>query len=91
MTSALVFLNGPKGASQLVADLEAAGIQVLAVTDNRSKLVQDVVRHAPDLVIGDDPLPGEALFKATQTILDTAPRPVIVFTSDSDVDHIIRD
>ena len=90
MTSALVFLNGPKGAPQLVADLEAAGIQVLAVTDNRSKLVQDVVRHAPDLVIGDDPLPGEALFKATQTILDTAPRPVIVFTSDSDVDHIIR-
>ena len=90
MTSALVFLNGPKGAPQLVADLEAAGIQVLAVTDNRSKLVQDVVRHAPDLVIGDDPLPGDALFKATQTLAETAPRPVIVFTSDTDADHIIR-
>lgn len=90
MTSALVFLNGPKGAPQLVADLEAAGIQVLAVTDNRSKLVQDVVRHAPDLVIGDDPLPGEALFKATQTLAETAPRPVIVFTSNNDADHIIR-
>jgi AmiR/NasT family two-component response regulator len=90
MTSALVFLNGPKGAPQLVTDLEAAGIQVLAVTDNRSKLVQDVVRHAPDLVIGDDPLPGEALFKATQTLAETAPRPVIVFTSNNDADHIIR-
>ena len=90
MTSALVFLNGPKGAPQLVADLEAAGIQVLAVTDNRSKLVQDVVRHAPDLVIGDDPLPGDTLFKATQTLAETAPRPVIVFTSNNDADHIIR-
>jgi len=90
MTSALVFLNGPKGAPQLVADLEAAGIQVLAVTDNRSKLVQDVVHHAPDLVMGDDPLPGEALFKATQTLAETAPRPVIVFTSNNDADHIIR-
>ena len=90
MTSALVFSNGPKGSPQLVPDLEAAGIQVLAVVTDRSKLVQEVVHHAPDLVMGDDPLPGEALFKATQTLAETAPRPVIVFTSDTDADHIIR-
>jgi len=90
MTSVLVHLNGPKGSPLLVPDLEAAGIQVLGVVIDRSKLVQDVARLAPDLVICDDPLPGEALFKATQAVADTAPRPVIVFTSDSDADNIAR-
>lgn len=90
MTSALVHLNGTKGSALLVPDLEAAGIQVVCVVDDRSKLVREVVRHAPDVVICDDPLPDESLFKATQTIFDTSPRPVIVFTSDSDADHIVR-
>lgn len=90
MTSALVHLNGTSGASLLVPDLEAAGIQVLGVVDERSNLVQEVVCHAPDLLICEDPLPGAALFKATQTIAEISPRPVIVFTSDSDADHIVR-
>ncbi len=90
MTSALVYLNGTKGSPLLVSDLEAAGIQVLGVMDDCSKLVQEVVRHAPDLVICDDPLPGDALFKATGVIAETCPRPVIVFTSDCDADHIGR-
>jgi AmiR/NasT family two-component response regulator len=90
MTSALVYLHGTKGSPLLVSDLEAAGIQVLGVVDDRSKLVQSVVRHAPDLVICDDPLPGDALFKATAVIAETCPRPVIVFTSDSDAEHIGR-
>jgi len=74
----------------LVADLEAAGIQVMGVAHDRSKLVQDVVRHAPDVVICDDPLPGDTLFKATQSIADTSPRSVIVFTTDSDAGNIVR-
>lgn len=90
MTSALVFLNGTKGSPLLAADLEAAGIQVLCVVSERNKLVRDVMRHAPDLVICDEPLPDEALFKATQVIAETSPRPVIVFTSDSDADNITR-
>ena len=93
MTSALVDLNGLnalKGLHPLVADLEAAGIQVLGPSEDRSKLVQDVVRHAPDVVICLDPLPGEMLFKTTQAIADTAPCPVIVFTNDADVEHIAR-
>lgn len=71
-------------------DLEATGIQVLGVVHERSNLVQEVVRHAPDVVICDDPLPGEALFKVTQAIADVSPRPVLVFTSDSDADHTVR-
>jgi len=90
MTSALVHLNGTTGAALLLPELEAAGIQVLGVVAERSKLVQEVVRHAPDLLICDDPLPGETLFKAIQTIAETSPRPVIVFTSDSDADNIVR-
>ncbi|MDB5895782.1 MAG: response regulator receiver protein [Rhodoferax sp.] len=93
MTSALVDLNGLqtlKGLHPLVADLEAAGIQVVGVTEDRSKLVQDVVRHAPDVVICLDPLPGDALFRATQAIAETAACPVIVFTNDATVEHIAR-
>jgi AmiR/NasT family two-component response regulator len=93
MISALVDLNGlnaTTGLHPLVADLEAAGIRVLGVTENRSKLVQDVVRHAPDVVICLDPLPGVDLFKTTQAIADTAACPVVVFTNDADAEHIAR-
>lgn len=93
MISALVDLNGldaSKGIHPLVNDLEAAGIQVLGPSVDRSKLVQDVVRHAPDVVICLDPLPGDILFKTTQAIADTAPCPVIVFTNDAGVEHIAR-
>jgi len=90
MTSALVILNGPPGAHSLAADLEAAGIQVLGSVAARNKLVHEVLRQSPDLVICDDPQPDEELFKALQTIADTAPRPVIVFTTDADADKIAR-
>jgi len=90
MTSALVNLNGPGGAPPLVSDLEAAGIQVLGPVGERSKLVQEVLRQAPDVVICHDPLPGDELFKALQLVADTAPCPVIVFTSDTDAGKITR-
>ena len=90
MTSALVHLNGSKSGQLLVLDLTAAGIQVLAVTHERSKLVQDVVRHAPDVLICDDAQPGESLFRVTQAIAETAPCPVLVFTSDTDAEAIIK-
>jgi AmiR/NasT family two-component response regulator len=90
MTSALVNLNGPAGSNTLVPDLEAAGIQVLAVVSERSKLVQEVLRQAPDVVICHDALPGEDLFKQLQVVSGTAPCPVIVFTTDSDAAKITR-
>lgn len=90
MTSALVILNGPTGPHPLAADLESAGIQILAVVNERDKLVQEVLSRAPDVVICDDPLPGEELFRALQIIGDTSPRPVIVFTADGDAGKIAR-
>lgn len=90
MTSALVFSSGPPGAHTLASDLEAVGIQVLASVHERGKLVQEVVRHAPDVVICEEPLPGAALFEALQAVAATSPCPVIVFTSDGDVGNITR-
>lgn len=60
------------------------------MSETRRKLVQDVVRHAPDVVICVDPLPGEALFSAVQTIAGTAPCAVLVFTQDADAERIAR-
>ncbi len=93
MTTAVVDLNGletTSGGHPLLADLDAVGIQVLAVSETRRKLVQDAVRHAPDVVICMDPLPGEALFLAVQTIADTAPCAVLVFSQDADAERIAR-
>jgi len=90
MTSALIHVPGLKGVHPLVADLEAAGIQVLGLVDERSKLLQDVVRHAPDVVICDEALPGDALFKVTLAIAQTASCAVLVFTSDADAGHMER-
>lgn len=88
MTSALVFRSGALAALPLAQDLQAIGVEVVAQEDDCSKLVQGVVRHAPDLVMGEVSAPGDALFKATQALADTAPCPVIVFTHDSDARHI---
>lgn len=90
MSSALLYLNGPTGAHPLLSDLVSVGIEVLGSVGERSKLVQEVLRQDPDLVICDDPLPDEALFTALQIIGETAPRPVIVFTTDADAGNIAR-
>ena len=90
MTSALVHVNGLKTVHPLEADLAAAGIEVLATVQDRARLLQEVVRHAPGVLICDAPAPDEALFKATAAIADMAPCAVIVFTADMDVGHMDR-
>lgn len=89
MTSVLVLLDGAK-VSPLAADLEAAGLQVPEVLDAVHQLMAGVVRHAPDLVAVDAPLPGEALFQALAALAGTAPRPVLVFTGDVDAQNMAR-
>ncbi len=90
MTSALLHVNGPAGPQSLVSDLEAAGIEVLGPVSERSKVVQEVLRQSPGVVMCHDPAPGEELFKMLQTLAETAPCPVIVFTSDVDAGKITR-
>ncbi len=84
MTTALLHVQTSKDDHALVADLQAAGIQVLGTVADRSKLLQEVVRHAPDVVVCDAPVVGEALFAVCQTIARTAPCAFLVFTADTD-------
>ena len=88
MTSALIHASGPKGIPTLAQDLAASGIDVLTLIEDGNKVVQNVLRHAPDLLICDSPQPAAALFAALQVIAQTAPCPVIVFTSDVSVESI---
>ncbi len=90
MTSALISVNGSKDVRLLQTDVEAAGIHVLAIATDRSKLLHEVVRHAPEVIIFDEPMPGDDLFRATQLIAETAPCPVIVFTTDPEAAHMAR-
>jgi two-component system, response regulator PdtaR len=90
MTSVLLLRQGPRGQLPLQADLEAVGLTVLGAVEDCSKLVQAAVQHAPDLVVGEVPRPDEALFKATQTLAEVLPRPVLLFTTDADAAHIGR-
>ena len=90
MTSVLVLRDGLPGLHPLIQDLGDAGFTVLAEVDDRSKLVQATVRHAPDVVVGEARQPNDALFKATQALADVAPCPVLLFTSDADPAHTAR-
>ena len=90
MTSALVNFQLSATTPPLVADLENVGIEVIANTQDCSKLVQDVLQCAPDLIVCFDPLPGETLFRAIELLGETSPRPVLFFTTDGNADHIAR-
>ena len=90
MTTALLFVNGPRHNSPLPADLAAAGVQVLAVEQGLDKLVHSVVRHAPNVVVFDDPVLSDAFFKLTQALASTAPCPVLLFTRDADADRMAQ-
>ncbi|MEO7108098.1 MAG: type IV pili methyl-accepting chemotaxis transducer N-terminal domain-containing protein [Rhodoferax sp.] len=90
MTSAVVMVSNLKSAHPLEADLVAVGIAVLGTVHDSNTLLQEVVRHAPNVVICDAPVPDDALFKATLAIAQVAPCAVIVFTADTDVAHMER-
>jgi AmiR/NasT family two-component response regulator len=89
MTSAIVMNSGGAGAPSLKADLESVGIDVLGSAEIKT-MVQDVIRGAPDLVVCYDNHPDDALFAGTAALKNSAPRPVVVFTSDPDAEKIER-
>lgn len=90
MTSVLLCATRQMTAPTLAADLQAAGFVVLATVADCSKLVQGVVLHAPDVVVCDVPLPTSAWFQALQVVGKTVPRPLVVFTNDTDASHIAQ-
>ena len=73
----------------MAEDLSVVGIEVVGRAAIET-LVQDVVRVDPDLVVCYDSHPSDALFAGTLALRSVSPRPVIVFTTDSDAEKIER-
>jgi AmiR/NasT family two-component response regulator len=90
MTTVLLCAPRPVSLFSLAADLAAAGLDLRATEDDCSKLVQAVVRHAPDVVVCDIAQPTRAWFQALQLVQQTAPRPVVWFTQDPSADHMAQ-
>lgn len=87
MTSALVTSSNGPGAPALAEDLDAVGIEVLQVSDCTNHL-QEVIKHAPELVVIFESNPDNAFFNGIAAVKASAPRPVAVFTSDPDASNI---
>ena len=89
MISCLVVQSESPAAAALAADLKSVGIHVIGAVQ-RGNLVREAVRLAPDLVVIHEVSVDAELFDIAALLLATAPRPVVVFTSDPDVDKMAR-
>ena len=89
MTSVVVVTHGGSGIPPVAEHLEGVGIDVLG-SSTTSTMVPDVIRCAPDLVICYETRPDDALFEGTAALLAASPRPVVVFTTDTDAEKINR-
>ncbi len=87
MTSALLSSSNGPDAPPLADDLDAVGIDVLAVSEC-SNLLQDVVKNSPDLVVIYESHPTTALFASIAALKTAAPCPVAMFTTDPDAGNI---
>ena len=88
MTSVLVYSSGAGAVDSLLPDLQRAGFPVVATVAECSKLVQAVVRHAPDLVVADVPQLDEAFLKTLRALSEVAPSPVLLCTVDADAQRM---
>ena len=88
MTSVLVYSSGVRAVDSLLLDLQGAGFPVVAAVEECSKLVQSVVRHAPDLVVADVPQLDDAFVKTLRALGEVAPLPVLLFTTDADAQRM---
>jgi AmiR/NasT family two-component response regulator len=89
MTSCLVLFSPDPMSSSWLSDLEDAGIHVLGAVQ-RSNLVQEVARMGPDLLVVHEPVVDEGLCEALALLRSAAPRPVLLFTGDAEVENMAR-
>ena len=87
MTSALLSSSNGPDAPPLAQDLDAVGIEVLAISEC-TNLLQDVIKNSPELVVIYNGNPTAALFESIAAIKAAAPCPVAMFTSDPDAGNI---
>lgn len=81
VTNIVVIAPPVPDAPDLVADLQAAGMQV-AERATGTELVRTVVRHAPEVLVCWEPQPGDTFFEAVRLLGTAAPTAILVFTSD---------
>lgn len=89
MKSCLLLATSGLALPGFETDLEEAGIHVIGAV-LRGNLVQEAARLAPDLIICHEPVVDEGLFEAVALLQASAPRPVLLFTADPDVDKMAR-
>lgn len=85
---ALLATEAPLGAADLREDLDAAGVGVVAESDDAANLAQTALRHTVDLVIAASSSPSAAMLDAAKMIGTLAPCPFVLFTSDRDAAKI---
>ena len=76
-------------AANVARDFEAVGIRVLGAA-LRNNLVHEAARLGPDLVVVLQANLDDDMFDMLTLLRTTAPRPVLMFTSDPDVDRMKR-
>ena len=87
---ALLTTEAPLTADELRADLNDAGVDVVAEVDDVTGLPQSAVRNASDLVIAASISPSPMMFEAARLLGTLAPCPFVLFTSDGDTAQIER-
>ncbi len=90
MYRALLAIEPPLGADDLRDDLDAAGVGVVAESDDATNLAQSALRHTVDLVVAASSSPSVAMFEAARMLGTLAPCPFVLFTSDRDAAKIER-
>jgi AmiR/NasT family two-component response regulator len=78
-----VLLIATADAPDIEADLRAFGSRVIARA-GPATLVQEAARTGCDIVLAWDPYPAQGLLPALEALGQHAPRPVLLFTSDTD-------
>lgn len=80
----------PLPAVSWLADLLAAGVDVVEEVIGCDALVQAVVCHAPDVVMVISAQPADALFQALAKLDAVRPSPVLLFTESLDTALMVR-
>lgn len=89
MTSVLVLTASQPVPEAWLAELKRQGLRVLSTTSCAS-LVDDALRWAPEAIVCWEPAPDETLFEACRALAASAPRALVLLTSDTQADTIAR-
>jgi AmiR/NasT family two-component response regulator len=87
MTSVLLLSSTGRATDALIEDLTAVGIAVSGQSDC-SNILQQVITLEPDLLFCVIPTPGSDFFDSLASVARSAARPVVLFTTDPDVEKM---